>query len=256
MSTQPWKTALVTGGAAGLGKATAQSLIKRGKSVYLADRNESALSATAKEIGAAGYFALDLTDISSLSAFAEKVQKDAPEIDCLINNAGIQVPLDFVKGADLDAATQEINTNITGLVHLCGLFTPHLVQKDAACIMNVGSALGYVPASFAPVYSASMAFSKSFTVSLRQQLKSTNVTVIEISPPLVESNLHEHQDSGFSGFVSSNHIKALSQNEWISVIEKGWDEGAKEIGAGFSQVCITKWRETFGPIHAKLASSS
>ncbi|KAG9127193.1 hypothetical protein FRC07_000288 [Ceratobasidium sp. 392] len=256
MSSQPWKAALVTGGAAGLGKAFAKLLVKQGKKVYLADRNESALAAAAKEIGAAGYYAVDLADISSLSPFANKVFQEVPEIDCLVNNAGIQVPLDFVKGADLDAATREINTNVTSLVHLTGLFTPYLTQKDTACIINVGSALGYVPAAFAPVYSASMAFSKSFTTSTRQQLSSTNVTVIEISPPLVESDLHKHQDSGYNNFVSSNQIKALSQDEWIAAVEKGLSEGAEEIGAGFSQVCINKWRETFGPIHAKLASSS
>lgn len=76
---------------AGLGKVFAQSLIKRGKIVYIAGRTESSLVKTAKEIGAAGYFVVDVGDISSLPAFVEKVTKEAPEVDCVINNAGIQV---------------------------------------------------------------------------------------------------------------------------------------------------------------------
>jgi short-subunit dehydrogenase involved in D-alanine esterification of teichoic acids len=75
----------------GLGKVFAQSLIKRGKKVYLAGRTESNLVETAKEIGAAGYFVVDVGDISSLPAFVERVTKEAPEVDCLLNNAGIQV---------------------------------------------------------------------------------------------------------------------------------------------------------------------
>ena len=77
----------------GLGKVFAQSLIKRGKTVYIAGRTESSLAKTAKEIGAAGYFVVDVGDIPTLPAFVEKVTKDAPEVDCLINNAGIQVCL-------------------------------------------------------------------------------------------------------------------------------------------------------------------
>ena len=109
MSTQPWKCALVTGGGGGifssflhaslsltqartgLGKAFAQSLITRGKKVYIAGCTESNVSATAKEIGAAGYFVVDLGDLASLPAFIEKVTKEAPEVDCLLNNAGVQV---------------------------------------------------------------------------------------------------------------------------------------------------------------------
>ncbi|CAE6455263.1 unnamed protein product [Rhizoctonia solani] len=121
--------------------------------------------------------------------------------------------------------------------------------------MNVTSGLAYVPVSFAPVYSASMAFSKSFTVSLRDQLRSTNVKVVEIAPPLVQSELHQHQDSKFKDFVKSNNITPLTQDEWIMALEKGLDEGLDEVGAGFSQLCIYKWRETFGSIHAQLSSA-
>lgn len=65
-------------------------LIKQGKKVYLVDRNEPALAESTKELGAAGSFVIDLADISALAPFAEKVVKEAPEIDCLINNAAIQ----------------------------------------------------------------------------------------------------------------------------------------------------------------------
>lgn len=245
----------MTGGGGGLGKVFAQSLIKRGKKVYIAGRTESNLSQTAKEIGAAGYFVVDVGNISSLPAFVEKVTKEAPEVDCLINNAGIQKPLNFEKGADLNAINQEININITGLVHLCALFIPHLKQKPYASIQNVASGLAYIPIAVVPVYCATKAFVKSFTLSLREQLRSTNISVVEISPPLVESDLHRDHDNPDNN-KKANTPQALTQDEWIAAVEKGWDAGAEEIGAGFSQIGIDKWRGAFGELHSKMASQS
>ncbi|CAE7137190.1 unnamed protein product [Rhizoctonia solani] len=261
MSSQPWKCALITGGGGGLGKVFAQSLIKRGKKVYIAGRTESNLAQTASEIGAAGYFVVDVGNIPSLPAFVDKVTKEAPEIDCLLNNAGIQKPLNFEKGADLNAISEEININITGLVQLCALFIPHLKTKPHASIQNLGSGLAYVPIAVVPVYCATKAsriyaaFVKSFTLSLREQLRSTNISVIEISPPLVESDLHrDHADPDNNKKTNSPH--ALTQEEWIAQVEKGWDEGREEIGAGFSQVGIDAWRKAFGDLHSKMAAQS
>ncbi|KAF8607906.1 NAD(P)-binding protein [Ceratobasidium sp. AG-I] len=255
MSSQPWKCALVTGGAGGLGKVFAQSLIKRGKTVYIAGRTESSLAKTAKEIGAAGYFVVDVGDIPTLPAFVEKVTKEAPEVDCVINNAGIQKPLNFEKGADLNSISQEININITGLVHLCALFVPHLKSKPHASIMNVASGLAYVPIPVVPVYCATKAFVKSFTLSLREQLRSTNIKVVELSPPLVESDLHRDHENPDNNKKSNTPI-ALTQEEWIAEVEKGWDAGADEIGAGFSQIGIDKWQGAFGEMQRKMASQS
>ena len=198
---------------------------------------------------------VDVGDIPSLPAFVEKVTKEAPEVDCLINNAGIQKPLNFEKGVDLSAVNQEININIIGLVHLCALFIPHLKQKPHASIQNIGSGLAYVPIAAVPVYCATKAFVKSFTLSLREQLRSTNISVVEISPPMVESDLHrDHENPDNNKKANSPHT--LTQEEWIAAVEKGWDAGAKEIGAGMSEMLIGKWRGAFGELHDKMASQS
>ncbi|KAG8680919.1 hypothetical protein FRC08_015960 [Ceratobasidium sp. 394] len=221
MSSLLWNCALVTGGGGGLGKAFAQSLVERGKKVYLAGRTESNLAATAKEIGAAGYFVVDIGDIASLPAFVERFVKEAPEVDCVLNNAAIQKPLDFANGADLDAADQEININVTGLVHLCALFVPHLKQKEHACIMNVTSGLGYVPSAHVPIYSATKAFVHSFTLSLREQLRPIGITVIELSPPLIESDLHRDHGGAYEAAVNPGKIVPMSQEEWMKAVDKG-----------------------------------
>jgi short-subunit dehydrogenase involved in D-alanine esterification of teichoic acids len=93
---------------------------------------------------------------------------------------------------------------------------------------------------------------KSFTLSLREQLRPTNITVVEISPPLVESDLlRDHQDLYTDKAKTYN---ALTQDEWMATVEKAWDAGAEEIGAQFSQMVIDKWRATFGELHAAMAS--
>ncbi|KAG8747415.1 hypothetical protein FRC10_001086 [Ceratobasidium sp. 414] len=259
MSTQSWKCALVTGGGGGLGKAFARSFINRGKKVYIAGRTESNLIETTKEIGAAGYFVVDVSDLASLPSFANKVINEVPEIDCLVNNAGIQFIHDFTKGAELDTVYQEIATNTTSLVDLCGLFVPHLMKQEHACIMNIGSGLGYIPATQFPIYSATKAFVKYFTLSLREQLRGTNVKVIEISPPLVNvGNLARsyapagEQLEKFLEALRKKNVVGLTEAQWMAAVEKGWDEGKEEIGAGFSQMGIDKWREAFGPAYSTM----
>ncbi|KAG8701452.1 hypothetical protein FRC09_005358 [Ceratobasidium sp. 395] len=271
MSTQSWQCALVTGGGGGLGKAFARSLINRGKKVYIAGRTESNLIDTAKEIGAAGYFVVDVSELASLPAFANKVISEVPEVDCLINNAGVQlssflrkltVPriqfiYDFTKGAELDRVHQEIAINTTSLVDLCGLFVPHLMKQEHACIMNIGSGLGYIPSAQVPVYSATKAFVKYFTLSLREQLRETSIKVIEISPPLVNvGNLaRSYAPAGekldqMVEVLRKKGVVGLTEGEWMAAVELGWDEGKEEIGAGFSQMGIDKWREAFGPAYS------
>jgi short-subunit dehydrogenase involved in D-alanine esterification of teichoic acids len=147
--------AVVTGSAGGLGKCFAQSLISKGKKVILAGRTESSLKQTASEIGAAAYYVIDVSKTGSLTGAVETILKEHPDVDCLFNNAGVQKPLNFAsenitdKLGDID---EEINTNITGLVHLCALFVPHFLKNDKpAAIFNVTSGLAYIPISPVPV---------------------------------------------------------------------------------------------------------
>ncbi|CAE6494644.1 unnamed protein product, partial [Rhizoctonia solani] len=90
--------------------------------------------------------------------------------------------------------------------------------------------------------------SRKLTPAINPQGRSTNITVVEISPPLVESDLHrDHANPANNKKENSPH--ALTQEEWIAHVEKGWDEGKEEIGAGFSQIGIDAWRKAFGELH-------
>ena len=136
---------------------------------------------------------MDTSKIDSIAPFVETVIKEHPEVDCLLNNAGVQRPLD-VNDFDLAKADQEIATNITGPMHLTIHFLPHLKTKSHAVIMNVSSVLGYNPFSVInPVYNGTKAFTHFHTMNLRSQLQSAglnHVKVIEIVPPTVSTDLH------------------------------------------------------------------
>lgn len=87
-SNLPFRCAIVTGGAGGLGKAMAEYLLKQGKEVILVGRTESNLQKTQKEIGATAHYVLDTGDVDTdaIPKFVAKVTKDYPQVDCVINS--------------------------------------------------------------------------------------------------------------------------------------------------------------------------
>lgn len=166
-----FKCALVTGGGGGIGKAIAHYLISQGKKVLIAGRTESNLKSTSQEIGAAGYYVLDTGRVSDIPAFIGRITKEHPELDCLINNAGVQRPLEVLKQSPeeiLEKADQEIDINIRGPMHLALGLLEHLKAKEHAVIINVSSILGFVPFSVInPVYNGTKAWLHFWSMALR-----------------------------------------------------------------------------------------
>ncbi|WWC63096.1 uncharacterized protein I303_105695 [Kwoniella dejecticola CBS 10117] len=252
-----FQCALLTGGGGGLGKAMAIQLLQRGKKVIIAGRTEKSLAETAKEINATGYYVLDTGDIASIPAFVSKIAKEHPDLDCLINNAGVQRPLEVTcspgyegYGFDLDSADQEIDINIRGPVHLTvRLIEDHFSKlENGAVVMNVSSVLGFVPFSVInPVYNGTKSFLHSFTTNIRQQLARQNskIKVVEIVPPQVESDLHRDRTNPDDNKKKSG-AGALSVEEFIEDVKKGWEDNLDTVSAGQGIKMIQLWDETFG----------
>ncbi|KAL2040679.1 hypothetical protein N7G274_006658 [Stereocaulon virgatum] len=141
-----------------------------GKKVIIVGRTKSKLQAASKELGhAAPYYTLDTGDISSISSFIEKVMKDHSEVDYLINNAGMQRPLDN-HNFDLQKADQEIDINIRGPMHLTIGLLPHFKSKFSALNVNVSSVIGFIPISIInPVYNGTKAWLHFWSMNLRTQ---------------------------------------------------------------------------------------
>lgn len=203
---------------------------------------------------------LDTGSTSSIPSFVQKVTKEYPEIDCLINNAGVQRPLEVRKlGAEefLEKADQEIDINIRGPMHLILHLLPHFKEKKYACIMNISSTLGFLPTSIInPVYNGTKAWAHMFTTNLRTQLQASEETkqikVVEIAPPSVGTDLHREREDPDDNKKNKNKA-ALSVEEFMEDVVKGWESGEELIGAGMSKGVIEKWNGAFGEEYGKAA---
>jgi short-subunit dehydrogenase involved in D-alanine esterification of teichoic acids len=239
----------------------AVELIKRGKKVLIAGRTEESLKSTASEIGAAGYYLLDIGDTSSISSFITKVTSEHPELDCLINNAGVQRPFQIFGpdyDFDLSKADQEIDIDIRGPMHLTiGMIKNQFDKLEkGGVVMNVSSVLGFVPFSVVnPVYNGSKAWIHFFTTNLRTQIKRAGkekIRIIEIVPPAVETDLHRERKDPDDNKRAKGNKTALTQEEFMDEVKQGWEQGKETITAGPGNEIVEEWDNTMGRRYEKL----
>ena len=181
-------TILITGGGSGIGLALAHEFHQRGNQVIIAGRRADVLdAATAAHPGMKSIF-LNMEDPLNIATSMQKLTADFPELNAVINNAGIMRPEELKQG---DAADAEaiVATNLLGPIRLTAALMPHFLRQPAATILNVSSGLAFVPLAMTPTYCATKAAIHSYTQSLRYQLRDTAVKVVEIIPPWVATEL-------------------------------------------------------------------
>eukprot|EP01034_Spumella_vulgaris_P039590 gene39590-48913_t len=185
-------TILITGGATGIGLALAQRFLSLGHVVIAAGRRQEVLDKAAKETPGLKVIQGDVGSDETRIALFQKVIKEFPDVNVLINNAGAPAmfpPLKDTSAADWKNHTDMLNINLNGPIHLSILFTPHFITKQNALIANVTGMLAFFPMAAVATGSVSRAGLHSFTISLRHQLKDTSVKVVEIIPPPVNSGI-------------------------------------------------------------------
>ncbi|WP_040203472.1 SDR family oxidoreductase [Neobacillus jeddahensis] len=220
-------TILITGGSAGIGLAFAERFIKAGNHVIVCGRRENALQNAKESFPSLITRVCDLAIESERIALFDWVTANYPEVNVLVNNAGIQQRFHVLKADannDWSYFNKEIIANIEAPFHLSMLFAPFFAKKEEAAIMNVTSGLAFTPMAIAPIYSATKAALHSFTVSLRHQLSDTSIEVIEVAPPAVNTDL------GGAGL----HTQGEPLDAFADGIFKGLEEGKIEIGYGTS----------------------
>ncbi len=200
-------TILITGGASGIGLALAAAFMAAGNRVIIAGRRQAALDAAqAAHPGLAAYV-LDVEDAGAITAFAARVTKDHPGLNVLVNNAGIMRAEDLLTPPGyLADAEAMIATNLVGPIRMTAALLPHLQSKANAAIINVTSGLAFVPLAMTPTYSATKAALHSHTMSLRHQLRDTNIEVLELAPPMVQTDLMPGQATNPHGMPLAEYI--------------------------------------------------
>jgi uncharacterized oxidoreductase len=183
-------TVLVTGGSSGIGMALVEAFLKKGNRVIIAGRNEDKLTRLKTLFPAATAIACDIGNPGQLEQFIAQMHRSFPDLNVLVNNAGIQYHDSFAGSNPLASKiSEEISVNLTAPIALCAGLLPLLVTKKQAAIVNISSALGLIPKSSAPVYCASKAGIHLFTKALRYQLEHTPVKVFEVFPPAVDTQM-------------------------------------------------------------------
>ncbi len=182
-------TILITGGSSGIGRGLAEALHHLGNQVIIAGRNTSALDRVTEAHPGMRSVVLDVNSASDIQEVSGRITADFPELNILINNAGVQAPEEPLGIGDLGAVVSMIDTNLLGPMRLTGALLPHLQTQATATVINVTSTLAFVPLARLPFYSATKAALHSLTLSLRYQLRKSNVEVIELIPPYVQTNL-------------------------------------------------------------------
>lgn len=185
------RTVLVTGGGTGIGRGLAEALHQRGNTVIVAGRRKKQLEAVARANPGIDALALDITHPVAIECAAREVVGRHPELDVLVNNAGVMLDTDLTGPVDDQDLETTVATNLLGPVRMVSALINHLQSRPTASIVNVTSMLGYAPLARAPLYSATKAAMHSYTLSLRYQLRGTSVDVIEVAPPFTRTALQQ-----------------------------------------------------------------
>ena len=235
-------TILITGGATGIGFSLADRFIKKGNTVIICGRREEALAEAKSRIPELHTYVCDVSNEAERVALLFWVTQTFPELNVLINNAGIQRRVNLTEHEPWEKTMQEIEINFAAPVHLCMLFIAHLEKQANPAIINVSSGLAFTPLSSVPIYCATKAAMHSFTLSLRHQLRATPIEVIEVQPPAVNTDL------GGPGL----HTFGVPVSELTEAVMQGLAEGKQEISHSFSKESSRASRDELDTIFKRM----
>lgn len=210
-------TILITGATSGIGLEMSRRFHALGNHIIAVGRNRDILGALEGEMDDLTGIPCDLSNTDDLISLIETVHERFPELNVLINNAGLQFQMEFPNGAahptEID---QEIDVNLRAMVHLTNGFLPLLEKNSNSAVVNVSSGLGFAPKKSAPVYCATKAAVHSFSMSLRYQLEDTPVKVFEVIPALVETPMTAGRGEGKISPVElvDEFVVAYKRDRW------------------------------------------
>jgi short-subunit dehydrogenase len=202
---------VITGGARGIGRATAARFSRQGARVAIGDRDADLARTVAEELGNGVVAAsLDVTDAESWATFLEEIASIGP-IDVLVNNAGI-MPLGSVLKEPDDVTRRIVDVNLHGVILGTKAVAPGMVERGHGHVVNVASAVGRVAVADGATYSASKFAVVGFSEATRAELEPLGVDVSVVLPALVQTELA-------AGVPTTRGIKPVTADDVAKVIE-------------------------------------
>lgn len=195
-------TALVTGASAGIGRAFALELARRGHDVVVVARDADRLAELADEVRAIGrtpeVLAADLIDPAGLATVEARLSDATRPVDLLVNNAGFATVGPFAE-SDVDAEEREIRLNVLAVSRLTRAVLPQLVARGTGGVINISSIAGYQPTPGNATYGATKAFVTSFTQAVHEELRGTGVRCLVVSPGFTRTEFQTRAGIDSSG---------------------------------------------------------
>jgi len=230
------KTAIVTGGAQGIGLAIAKVFLESGASVSLWDQDEKLVNETARKLSSLGNVEAVVTDVSNLASVKNAVvqtQKSMGGIDILICNAGISGPNEKLWDYPPEAWQKIMDTNLTGVFNCLSAVTPLMIEKNYGRIVNVSSVAGKEGNPGAGPYSASKAGVIALTKSLGKELAEFDIAVNCITPAAAKTQIfdqmkEEHIQYMLNKIPRGRFLKveeAASMVAWLCSAENSFTTG-------------------------------
>lgn len=224
-------TILITGGTSGLGLEFAKQLLHLGNTIIITGRDQGKLDQTKKSFPKVHTFQSDVSEPKAIVELYGKVIKQFPNLNVLINNAGEMRKVNLHDTSiNLENITGEIEINLSGPIRMIHQFLPHLKAQKSAAIINVTSGLALIPFPISPIYGATKSGLRSYTKSLRIQLKNTMVKVFELVAPGAKTPLNDK----FEGDVDNKSL--MDADKLVSVALKGLENDKLEIYPGLANI--------------------
>ncbi len=218
------RTILITGGSAGIGLAFAFKFLELGNEVIVTGRRQAVLDEVKARYPALHTIQSDIADPVQIAALAARVKADFPGLDVLMNNAGVGAAMNLkAPASDLAALTSEVDINLGGVIRMTSALID-VLTANRGTIINVSSGLAFVPLPSNAIYSATKAAVHSYTQSLRFQLETSGIEVIELMPPAVRTDLTDE--------FAEHGISMISTEELVKLSFAGLQSGKVEIRPG------------------------
>ena len=253
------QSVLIIGATSGIGAGLARRIHAQGKKVIATGRRQERLSSLTAELSGLETANFDISDLSTLAGNIAGLTKKYQDIDTVIVNASIQSMFSFTDptSSSPEAITKEVNTNLTAPMIICQTLVSHFLALEKPCsIIFISSAFAYIPVQFFPIYGPTKAGLHSFGVSLRAQLAGTNVTVTDLAPAYVDTELDVmHKERMIEMLGGPDKVpKPTPLEDFLDGAMKELDilvdgKPKREIAIGhFPEMAREAWRKAIGPL--------
>lgn len=225
------RTILIIGGSSGIGLELARELIRLDNTVIITGRDNEKLLSIKNTLPVINICKCDITNNEDIEKMYNVVIKDFPNVDIIINSAGIMKVINFEK-EDYQNICDEIDTNLSGMIKVNQRFISHLIQHENAGIVNISSGLAFIPFETTPIYSTSKAGVHMYSKVLRKQLRKTGIKVFEVAPPKTSQSMIDKINS------SNDDKKKFVEMEVSVLVQKiiaGIEKERFEIKPSFSK---------------------